>query len=374
MRSLSNSTLTIQVPGKLMIAGEFAVLEPYHKLVAMAVNRFVYVDIQPSERNQLTLEKFQLTNLKWLFTNEQVNIDSKDKRVDFVQEAMTVACNYLAERGTTIENFSLRVKSDLDDKSSGKKFGLGSSAAVVVGVITAILQYHMKKTPDPLLIFKLAAISHIAAQGNGSGADVAASAYGGIIQYSSFQADWLREKYKESHTLLELLEMDWKYLSIKPITLPESIHLRVGWTGSPASTGDLVNQILQLKESNLNKYQEFLRNSKEAVEHFLRGVQAENISLILQGIKQNRFALIKVGKEAQTELETSMIAQLCNLAEKLGGTAKQSGAGGGDCGIAFMPSIESANNLTHVWKEAGIIPLELQPYFNGATPIEKASP
>lgn len=374
MRNLSNSTITIQVPGKLMIAGEFAVLEPYHKLIAMAVNRFVYVDIKPSERNQLTLEKLQLTNLNWVFTNDQVKIDSEDKRVDFVQEAMTIACKYLAERGTTIENFSLRVKSELDDKSTGKKFGLGSSAAVVVGVITAILQYHMKKKPEPLLIFKLAAISHIAAQGNGSGADVAASAYGGIIQYSSFQADWLREKYEESHTLLELLEMDWKYLSIKPITLLEHIHIRVGWTGSPASTGNLVNQILQLKERNFNKYQDFLRDSEEAVEHFLKGVQTENLPQLLQGIKQNRAALVTVGKEAQTELETSMITQLCNLAEELGGAAKQSGAGGGDCGIAFMPSIESANHLTHVWEEAGIIPLELQPYFNGATPIEKASP
>ena len=75
------------------------------------------------------------------------------------------------------------------------------------------------------LYLSLPAISHVASQGNGSGADVAASAYGGIIQYSSFQAEWLRDKYSTSHTLTEILDIDWKYFSVKSIELPKDIHL-----------------------------------------------------------------------------------------------------------------------------------------------------
>ncbi|MFS0674924.1 phosphomevalonate kinase [Ornithinibacillus sp. 179-J 7C1 HS] len=363
---MSNSSITIQVPGKLMIAGEFAVLEPYHKLIAMAVNRFVYVDIHANKTNQLTLEKFNLRNLNWNFVDKQVIIDSTDTRVNFVQEAMTIAFGYLSEKNISIDNFSLQVKSELDDKVSGKKFGLGSSAAVAVGVITAILQYHLPKAPSPLLVFKLAAISHVAAQGNGSGADVAASAFGGIIQYSSFQANWLRNRYNESNTLLEVIEMDWPYLSIEPVALPADIHLRVGWTGSPASTGNLVNQILQLKNTKRDKYEEFLHNSEEAVKNILRGMLDNDLPLLLSGVKQNRTALVAVGKEAETDLETTKIAKLCDLAEELGGAAKQSGAGGGDCGIAMMPSIESAEMLVHTWKDEGITPLELKSYPLGA--------
>lgn len=352
-----------------MIAGEFAVLEPYHKLAAMAVNRFVHIDVQPSEDKRISLDKFQLFDLDWSFIKGRVNILSDDKRVNFVQEAMTIACTYLNEKQVPIEDISIRVTSELDDKETGKKFGLGSSAAVSVGMITAMLQWHLKEPPSPELVFKLASVAHIAAQGNGSGADVAASSYGGVIEYSSFQAEWLRNEYKLSNTLMELLLKDWKYFSARPIELPDTLYLCIGWTGSPASTGNLVDKILDLKNSNIQKYQEFLRASEEAVGNFLTGIYQKDLQQLLKGIRQNRAALVAVGKEAKTELETPMIKKLCDIAEKLGGAAKQSGAGGGDCGIAFMPSEESAGNLIRAWRKEGIIPLELKPYQYGATAL-----
>ncbi len=358
------------MPGKLMIAGEFAVLEPYHNLLAMAVNRFVYVKIEASPLNQITLEKFQLEKLPWQFNENKVSIESTDNRVNFVQEAMTMACIYLKENNIGLRHFQMHVRSDLDDKVSGKKFGLGSSAAVVVGVITAILKWHLEEDPSPELVFKLASISHVAAQGNGSGADVAASAYGGIIQYSSFQAEWLRENYIRSLTLMELLEAEWKYFSINPIKLPKDLHLCIGWTGSPASTGSLVEQIRGLKKTNPDKYQRFLQCSEEAVDNILKGIHNNNLPQLFKGIKQNRAALVSVGKDANTELETTMITKLCNLAEEHGGAAKQSGAGGGDCGIAFMPTEDSAEQLVEAWKNEGIIPLTLQPYSNKSSKIE----
>ncbi|GIO27478.1 phosphomevalonate kinase [Ornithinibacillus bavariensis] len=363
---MPNTAMTIQVPGKLMIAGEFAVLEPYQKLAVMAVNRFVYVTIKPADKKRITLEKFHLQDIQWDVDNYRVTIYSDDPRVNFVQGALDVACLYLIEKGIPIQNVSLHIKSELDDKSTGKKFGLGSSAAVVVGVISAILAFHLEKEPSPLLIFKLASISHVKAQGNGSGADVAASSYGGILQYSSFQAEWLRDTYLKASSISELIDIDWDYWSIESIDMPKSIHLCIGWTGSPASTGNLVQRILNLKTTQIEKYQTFLKQSEKAVSNFLQGAKQEHIPLLLQGIKQNREALVTVGKEAQTELETTMIKTLCDLAEEFGGAAKQSGAGGGDCGIAFMPSEESAKRLEDAWKKAGIIPLEIKPYRNGA--------
>lgn len=352
-----------------MIAGEFAVLEPYHKLAAMAVNRFVEIDIESSESKKLTLEKFMLSNLEWSFNQGKVTIVSEDNRVNFVQEAMTIACMYLLEKHIPIDDISIRVKSELDDKKTGKKFGLGSSAAVSVGIIKAILQWHLKESLSPEQVFKLASIAHIAAQGNGSGADVAASSYGGVIQYSSFQAEWLRKEYQHSSSLMELLHKDWKYFSAKQIELPSDLYLCIGWTGSPASTGNLVDKIMDLKNSNILKYQEFLSESEEAVDNFLTGIESKDLPLLLKGIKKNRAALVAVGKEAKTELETPMIKRLCDIAEELGGAGKQSGAGGGDCGIAFMPTEESAKNLICSWQKEGIIPLELKPYQYGASAL-----
>src|SRR5699024_6947572 len=82
----------------------------------------------------------------------------------------------------------LIVKSELADEN-GIKYGLGSSAAVVVSVVEAILTRFMSKVPQRSLVFKLAAIAHVKTQGSGSGADIAASVYGGLLRYASYQSN-----------------------------------------------------------------------------------------------------------------------------------------------------------------------------------------
>ncbi len=362
---MSDTSMTIRVPGKLMIAGEFAVLEPYQNLVVMAVDRFVYTTWKPCEQNRITFQDFQLNDLSWEYKQNKVNIHSTDQRVHYVENAMTTAFHYLQENGITPDKFELSIKSELDD-ASGIKYGLGSSAAVVTSVITAILEKYLPKATTADLIFKLAAITHVNTQGNGSGADVAASAYGGILHYASFQAEWLKTALDGAGLLTDLLATDWTYLSVHPIRIPKDVHICVGWTGKPASTGKLVEKILNLKKTNHTFFEEFLTTSEKAVKNILTGMEKENIPLLLEGIKQNRQTLAKVGRHADTPVETPLLGTLCDLAEQHGGAGKPSGAGGGDCGIAFMPSKERADALMKAWSEAGIKPLDIQPNPLGA--------
>lgn len=367
---MQHRPLTIKVPGKLMIAGEFAVLEPYQKLVVMAVNRFVYAALQQSNENKITLADFKLNNLTWEYMHNKVSIHSDDTRVHFVEDAMTIALNYLQENNVKLNraHFSLSIKSELDDHS-GVKYGLGSSAAVVTAVTSAILKEYLPKDPSAMLIFRLAAISHVKTQGNGSGADVAASSHGGILQYSSFQANWLKKAYEKANSLTELLEEDWPYFSVKPIHLPENVHICIGWTGTPASTSKLVDHVLQLKKDEPSAFQQFLNDSETAVAAFFQGMQEKNIPLLLEGVKKNRQSLAAVGRASNTEIETPLLRTLCDLAEQYGGAGKPSGAGGGDCGIAFMPSREKAEALMDAWEKAGIKPLDIQVNEAGAISI-----
>lgn len=351
-----------------MIAGEFAVLEPYQNLIVMAVNRFIYATIEESEENILTLENFNLENLRWEFQNDNVQVDSTDKRVNFLEQAMTIAYQYLREQSITIFPTSLKINSELDDHS-GVKYGLGSSAAVVTAVISAILNKYLAKAPSPMLLFKLASISHVKTQGNGSGADIAASTYGGILQYSSFQAKWLLNELSRPTTLTELVEKDWKYLFIKQIELPIGLSVCIGWTGKPASTAKLVDEILVLKDKNPDQFQEFLTNSEIAVNKILESIEEDSISGLLEGIKENRRCLAIVGKVADVEIETSLLGEQADLAEKFGGAGKLSGAGGGDCGLAFIPSIEKVDQLLKAWENVGILPLDIQAYPKGAGSI-----
>lgn len=348
-----------------MVAGEFAVLKPYQNLIVMAVDRFVYATIEDSKKNLLTLENFELQNLPWYDQGEGIHIDSSDGRVNFVEQAMEIACHYLSEQSIPLVPFHLKINSELDD-DSGLKYGLGSSAAVVTAVITAILHRHLADPPSKNLIFKLAAISHVKTQGNGSGADIAASTYGGVLQYSSFQADWLLEEVSRTTTLTALVEKSWRYLTIEKMELPKTLSVCVGWTGQPASTAKLVDEILGLKKENLTRFEQFLTDSKRAVEEILQGIKTGSISDLLEGIKKNRQCLAAIGQSAGVEIETSLLAELSDVAERFSGAGKLSGAGGGDCGIAFIPSVDQVDPLLNAWEEVGIRPLAIQPYAKGA--------
>jgi len=361
--------MTIKVPGKLMIAGEFSVLEPYQKLAVMAVDRFVYATIQKTPSNTLVLKDFNI-DTSWEFNGSSVVVESDNPRINFVQEAMTTTLTYLKEHDIEISPFSLTVKSELDDES-GKKYGLGSSAAVVTSIVASMLNYFLPIKPADMLIFKLAAISHVKTQGNGSGADIAAATYGGVLEYSSFQAEWLLEEIKNDKSLTDLVEKKWTYLKINPITIPKELELCIGWTGNPASTSNLVNKVLKLKENDPSKFKTFIHHSERAVQDFLKGMETNDIPLLFKGIKTNRQALAKVGQRANVRLETPLLKTLSDLAERYGGVGKQSGAGGGDCGIAFMPSKEKNEQLKQAWLDAGIKPMALAVCPDGATIIDE---
>lgn len=347
-----------------MIAGEFAVLEPYQKLIVMAVDRFVYATIEQSDDNFLTLEKFNLINLKWNWDvrNGKVNIQSTDPRTRFVVTAMTVALSYLKEKSIDPTPFKLSIRSELDDDESGKKYGLGSSAAVVTSAVEIILKRFLTTNPTEELIFKLAAVAHVITQGNGSGADVAASTYGGVLQYSSFQAEWLIEEYERAKSITELVEKKWEYFTVKRLQLPNNVHMAIGWTGKPASTVKLVNEILGLKKEQPENFQEFLSKSKNAVSMIMKGIEIGKTKLLFEGVKLNREALATVGKQANVDIETPLLSDLCNLALQYGGAGKSSGAGGGDCGIAFISSQKAKMQLENAWRKAGIQPLSIKNY------------
>lgn len=353
-----------------MVAGEFAVLEPYHHLVVMAVDRFVYTEIIDSDKKVVTLKDFQLHDLEWKFVNGEVVFNHTDTRLAFVKEAIGVTLTYLEEVNSTLQPFSLVITSELDDNDSGLKYGLGSSAAVVTSIVTAILTKFLPETPTRELIFKLASIAHIKTQGNGSGADIAASTYGGVLNYTSFQAEWLKEELSKQPNIVKLVEKDWKYLSIKPMKFPSTIQVCIGWTGNPASTGSLVSHIKSLKDLRPDRYTAFLHKSERAVSSILTGMEQDNAELFFDGIRLNREALAQLGIDAQVEIETDKLYKLSVAAENYGGAGKLSGAGGGDCGLAFIPEQQSRQKLYDDWEKTGIQTLQISIHLEGSSLVK----
>ena len=65
---------------------------------------------------------------------------------------------------------------------------------------------------------------------------------------------------------------------------------------------------------------------------------------------------------SQVTIETPKLHQLITLAQKFGGQAKTSGAGGGDCGIAILAKERPLSELLSAWRQAGITPLSFNIY------------
>lgn len=351
-----------------MVAGEYAVLEPNHPSLVMAVDRYVYVTVEASKTNCLTLKNFHLENLSWSYANQQISLATKDPKASFVKDAMLIALRYLEEQGIKLkEPIHIIVRSDLED-ASGIKYGLGSSAAVVVAVIASLLHYFMPKNFSKEELFKLAAISHVSTQGSGSGADIVASTYGGLLKYTSFQADWLQEARQKQASLTPLLKDKWPYLTIEPLpSLPVEAKLCIGWTGHPASTSSLIEQVSTVKKHQTDQYELFLSESKRAVYEITTGFLQAKLPKIFTGIERNQQALAKLGEKAKVTIETPLLKKLAHLAKETKGAGKLSGAGGGDCGIAIVPSFTDAEQLIKKWEQVGITPLNLSKNKTGAT-------
>ncbi|MCM3571219.1 phosphomevalonate kinase [Neobacillus mesonae] len=357
---MTYSSFIVKAPGKLMIAGEYAVLEPKQKAVVTAINRYITAEIEPCSHNRLSLPHYELDNITWENTESSVQFNVHDSRLKFIQNSISVVTRFLQENKTPIKPFHLTVKSELDDPALGIKYGLGSSAAIVAAVISAILIFHRKKNEPIILeqLFKLSVIAHIMTQKNGSGADIAAAVFGGWLAYSAFNQEWLLNRLKQKENLNELIIRPWPDLSITPIKKPENITFCAGWTKEPASTAPMVKKIQEFSNENPQDFMRFLDESKKAVEQLIKSFAGNDVEMAIASLAKNQHALTVLGEKSGADIETTKLKDLCSIAERFGG-GKSSGAGGGDCGIAFLRNGREIEKLYQEWKEKGIEPLEL---------------
>lgn len=354
----SDGLVTAQAPGKLYIAGEYAVVETGYPAIIVALNQFVTVSVDKAVGyGSINSKQYQENSIYWQRNGDEMVFDNRDNPFHYILSAIKLTETYAREQGKTLSLYELNIDSDLDS-TDGKKFGLGSSAAVTVATVRALSQFYgLAMTNDQ--IYKLSAIAHLDIQGNGSLGDIAASVYGGWIAYRSFDKAWLAAERRQ-HTLAELLDMAWPSLSIELLEAPKDMQLVIGWTGSPASTSQLVDQAAIGKAKRRTDYQAFLERSKDTIESMIAGFRAGSLDVIQAGIRRNRDLLRGLADFAGVEIETPKLHALCELAEQAGGAAKSSGAGGGDCGIVLIDRAKETGALLRQWTEQGIEALKLQ--------------
>lgn len=347
-------------PGKLYIAGEYAVVEPGYPAILVAVDQFLTVRVKET-RETGSIQSFQYSDvpLRWRRENEEMVLDKRENPFHYLLAAIEHTEKYVKECGQSLSVYHLTVESELDS-SSGLKYGLGSSAAVTVGTVRALLKYYGIDDQDEL-VFKLSSLAHLSLDSNGSFGDIAAATYTGWLAYSSFDRYWVRMQ-RSHHTISEMIQLDWPKLKVERLTPPPHLRLLIGWTGSPASTTQLVDQVKKKRSAKEASYEDFLMKSKICVENMIEAFRENDLHTIQLEIRRNRQLLKNMSEHTGVSIETPALSQLCDFAEEFHGAAKSSGAGGGDCGIALFDQKAGLLDLVTSWETNGITLLPLQVY------------
>lgn len=453
-------------PGKLYIAGEYAVVDGCAAIVA-AVNRYVKVtvdddnllirdshgktynscDFNKNESEKTNLKKLDLPTfygkitsesknykpLYWkrgifgrefildekdaedinmsakdstdacdlpaeksLATSDEQNQDSQIKKLkkiysyvfsamqivdDFARETKEVKNVLLDEGNPAINLYNLQIESDLDDKKTGKKYGLGSSAAVTVAAVRALCKWYGLTLTTPELC-KLAIIASSLVKKSGSGGDVAASTYGGWVMYRAYNREWLEAEIEmiESgdSSLHKLLRKKWPRFEVKRLKAGAGLRLLVGWTGNPASSAELVGSVKAgVKAGDLTAhnpaktraktyaktYEDFCVQSEKCVQKIANALENGRIDALLSGFARNRALLKDLGEITGTLIETPKLTRLIEVANGAGLPSKTSGAGGGDCGIAIARAEDFDAVFARIeeeWQNSGIEALNLK--------------
>lgn len=310
----SKRTVTASAPGKLVLWGEYAVLDGAPAAV-MALNRRAIATLEERPSG------YALSSSG--FTAPSVSVPNPqsfaDHPIGALLDALLKVLPPLDHRP-----FSLHMDSSCFFQHSAK-LGIGSSAATLVAVYGALARWH------GLTVELATAIhAHRSFQGSGSGLDVACALAGGVIRFQNGESI--------------------------PFELPARLKLRVISTRVAASSAEHVASFSQWR--SLHPMSPELASLKEASEALFHAAhEAHAWQNYLQ-------SLIALDKAAKLNIYTPTHMALADQAEQLGLLYKPCGAGGGDVGVLIalntdeqVPAFEAAARTLG----ASVLPIGIDP-------------
>ena len=318
------------IPGKLFLAGEYAITHPGNTAIIAATTTGLSIEITPSTT---TSSAYSNTLPKqWHFEiNQTENQYTDDWR--YVRAAIKIIHDYVKINANNhhFNEIMMTITSNLNGPFG--KIGLGSSAAVVVGVVEAFNDFFQLNLPI-LTRFKLASLAHLHVQKNGSLGDIAAITYGGVIAY---QSPDLSEFTQADNSWLNptIINKPWPKLAITSLPWPTDWQLLLGATHESADTKSAIK--------NIHLAQEFLSESQHTVQNIINTVITGNYVNFSKGLRDNQRLLTH---NLPTGYITPKLAILLESLKNIAG--KISGAGFGDNGFAVFN--DNVDNLIHFWQ------------------------
>lgn len=328
----TSKKVTVKIPGKIYLLGEYAIVHPNHQALIYAVNRFLKVTIEPADTNGFSSAFFGEEPIRFYVEKETIRFDtSHDTR--FIEHALKTAMEYLGLK--SISNMFIQVDSELD-QGYQKKVGFGSSGAITVAILKAVIEYYHENIADEELA-KLAIMTQMQFFPHSSYGDVVCSALGGLVHYVKGDTKTV-ESLMNQYPLKTVVQMPWQdwVMSRLSVTLPPMLVID---TNQRSSSEVLVRQVNRVFDHP--NFQTFLKQSREIVQKGKEALVEGNHQLWYQSIDKYRQLLVDLQSISSAMIETESIKTMIHHMNLLGGHTKTSGAGGGDSLISFFDSREA---------------------------------
>jgi ERG8-type phosphomevalonate kinase len=317
----------MKTPGKMILMGEYAVLEGSPALVT-AVDRFCYTDIHIHEKDHyiVTAPTIGVPEVQLHPHPENTTVVFEPSSEAFKDKLMLVKLTFeyfLAELDAQIPFCGIQINTDEFYNAENAKIGLGSSAAVVVSLVHGLSHISDDLNFSQQEIYTHALSIHRNAQdGRGSGIDIAASTFGGTLQYKLNQADHSQSRVLHCDPLQSL------------ITLPI-------WTGTSASTSVLIQKLSRKKTSAPAEYSKMMSQLTSLSEEACRAYAENDPSLFIRTAEHYFNAMESLGEFINAPVISGEHLKIRDLVKSAGGAYKPSGAGLGDIGLAFTDNAET---------------------------------
>jgi phosphomevalonate kinase len=288
-----------RAPGKVVLSGAYAVLEGAPALVA-AVDRYAIADAtrtaeRPTEEVAEALRRRGETKAPWFDA------------------------------------------SALRDETRGHKLGLGSSAAILVASLAALeLAAEPGASDDDLArrVLAPALAAHRAAQGGGSGVDVAASALGGILRFERRAPDAAPD--------------------VRKMTLPEPLFIQVWSSSRSASTADMLARVAAFRSAFPNEHRSLMDRLCEAASSAARATDGAGF---VAACRAQLEILAAIGDRAGVPIVTADVRAF-DVALTGAAVALPSGAGGGDV-VLLVGTEPPGEEVEKTGRNLGFVPLDL---------------
>jgi phosphomevalonate kinase len=330
-------------PGKMILIGEYAVLEGAISLVA-AVDRMATVSMHCGLKGKFSLSAPNLDIEKIEFspgTEGQPQFSDPDSaliqgKMRFFEAVFSRMWNKF--RKEVPNGIAISIDTSEFFLHGEIKLGLGSSAALTCA-LTAGLYAWFNKDISQRKLFKESLDLHYTAQGYlGSGIDIAAGVFGGILAY---------RRMKPSPEVTGLKRHD--EIFIVPV-----------WSGQSASTIEMVGRVSDFKNQDPDRYNSVVSRMTDSSEKAVCSWSERRIDAFLSQIDHYNDLMAELGVLSRTPIVSTEHERIGRIIRKYRGVYKPSGAGGGDLGLAFWAARDAAPDLLTKLISEGIKPIELR--------------